>query len=576
MTFDTSIVNSNRTVLVILVIMLASLALHVGFISRLNIVEDESGYMQDAAQISWQVLPFREFGGTKGPIFLVTLKVWQLVFGHSLESSRSFAVIAHVISIPLLYLLARNLTSRLTAYGAALLWGIVPVIVSLTTNVMHIPLELVFILGAAALLSHTIPSTFPSTIIAATLFYAALLTRATSIAFLPLLLLLLFLRTRSWKPIILFALTGAGWLMATVAIIYPLYGWPKTAFFFNADATLISGKQRAVYSAQEPDTGLFETMFRSALPAWREGLMVMLAALILPFIWLAQRLPRFPIFMLALLFFTALSQLVLEDIDSWWPPSDFNLQWMIARSTLGSLIILGLIGIWLAKRVPRISTRLMLILFIWISGFVLFYKGWGRSPTPYYILESLPAFCLAAAVTIYSLDHLLRLITNNRPLILRILLSVVFTISLLAPYQAMDQHQYRGTVTVAAAKEIANHIKNNLPPDEPLFTGQPVFAYLSGHPLYGGYTHPGWYLSERAGYLPPEIRGVFLPDFSSLTDNVQRDVNWIVADWRTHDIYFNESHPATTPLREMLARDFEPIVTVKNPASRDITLYRRQ
>ncbi|MGH9857481.1 MAG: hypothetical protein ACRD4B_06515, partial [Acidobacteriota bacterium] len=130
-------------------------------------------------------------------------------------------------------------------------------------------------------------------------------------------------------------------------------------------------------------------------------------------------------------------------------------------------------------------------------------------------------------------------------------------------------------IMVAAAKEMAEHIRNNVPKGEPIFTGQPVFAYLSERPLYGGYTHPGWYLSERAGYLPPEIRGVFLPDFETLITQVRQNVNWIVVDWRTNDIYFKEGIDATSLLRELLAQEFTPVVTVKNPASRDITLYRR-
>jgi hypothetical protein len=151
----------------------------------------------------------------------------------------------------------------------------------------------------------------------------------------------------------------------------------------------------------------------------------------------------------------------------------------------------------------------------------------------------------------------------------------VFAIASLRAYQHIPGYQYRGTVEVKAAQQVASYLRAHVPAGESIFTGQPVFAYLAYRPLYGNYTHPGWYLSERAGYLPAEIRRVFLPDFDALPALVERDVDWIVVDWRTNDVYFNANTPATAPLRSVLSRDFGPVATVRNPASRDIVIYQR-
>lgn len=566
----------NQPYLILILIMGLSLGLHSLLISRLNIVEDESGYMQDAAQVSWHVLPFREFGGTKGPLFLVTLHLWQRAFGSTVESSRMFAVIAHIASIPLIYLFTRNITaSRLVGYIASCLWGITPIVVGLTSNVMHIPLELLFILIGATLLTQKTTQPTRFIIGSAVMFFVAVLTRATAAAFFPLFLVLLCLHKPFWKSVSMFCLTGGILLLATIAIIYPLYGWPKTAFFFNADAVLISGKQRAVYTAQEPTIGIAESMFRAALPAWREGLFLMLTALLMPLLWLSQRVSRILALLLWGILIWSLGSLLLADIDSWWPKEHFVFQWTVARLTLALSVLGGGIGIWYARRFSRIATSVILILFMWISGFVLFYKGWGRSPTPYYVLESIPAFSIAAAITIYTLGEKIRQLRQPIHVWGSIGIGACLLMMIGAPYPAMTEQQYRGTISLAAAKELTTHIKSLVPAGEPLFTGQPVFAYLSEHPLYGGYTHPGWYLSERAGYLPAEIRRVFLPDFDTLVQNVQHEVHWIVVDWRTNDIYFNTNTNATAPLRTMLETEFTPVVTVKNPASRDITLYRR-
>jgi hypothetical protein len=440
---------------------------------------------------------------------------------------------------------------------------------------MHIPLELLLILIAAARLTSPRPYRHSQAIITATLFFIAILTRATAIAFLPLLLVLLVKKARSWKPIIPFGLVGILLVASTVAVIYPVYGWPKTAFFFNADATLIAGKQGVVYSTLEPAIGIIESQFRAALPAWREGLLIMLLALLLPLLYLAQKTK--PIFALTawIAVLAAISGLLFQDIDTWWTKAGYAAQGWILRLTFGVVVLLGVFTIMRAPKLPAIPNKTILILLTWVSGFILFYKGWGRTPTPYYVLESLPAISIAAALSVIDIGSLINTLTPRIKIIIKPLLITIGLISLLIPYQAIIRNQYRGTITVAAAKEITKHINDNVPANEPLFSGQPVFAYLSGRPLYGGYTHPGWYLSERAGYLPAEIRGVFLPEFSQLIEHVQKEVNWIVLDWRTHDIYFNEGTPVTLPLREMLAQDFTVVAVVKNPASRDITLYRR-
>src|SRR5688572_4908931 len=74
-----------------------ALGLHIWLAHKLNIVEDESAYLQDAAQIHWNFLPFREFGATKGPLFLVLLKWWGQLFGQTIMAGRLFVALAHLL-----------------------------------------------------------------------------------------------------------------------------------------------------------------------------------------------------------------------------------------------------------------------------------------------------------------------------------------------------------------------------------------------------------------------------------------------------------------------------------------------
>ena len=489
-----------------------AIVLHLFLLPQLNIIEDESAYMQDAAQITPSFLPFRDFGGTKGPLWLFIFHAWQKVFGYSLLATRLFSSLAHVGSIFLFWHLVRSFPiSRGAVYISTALWGLSAVVISLTTNITHIPLELVCIFAGFLLLRS--PRSHAPTL-AALFLFAALLMRASAIAFVPAALVLIFIRNDRWKALLRISIAFFAVLLITIAIVYPLYGWPKTAFFFNADATLIANKQRAAYATVEP-VSPFQMLYNAALPLRLDGKSILFPALFFPLVII------------------------------------FQIVWKKD---------------W--------SKQLVLLLLAWVGSFILFYKGWGRSPTPFYPLESIPALSVAAALTLDALWSWGKKVKLGNACIIAFLL--LFLADSLASYQDIPVKQYRGTVEVQAAQGVADILKQQVRPGEHVFTAQPSYVYLAGLPLYGGYTHPGWYLSERAGYLPTEIRRVFLPDFEILAGSVEKDITWIVADWRTNDVYFNEGAPVTADLRAVLSNSFEKFATVENPASRDIVIYKRK
>lgn len=566
-----------RVPLLLAVVMAASLLLHLHLIKILNVVEDESAYMMDAWQINSQVLPFREFGATKGPVFLFLLKGWQLLTGQTLLTSRLFTSLLHVISIPLLYLFVKSVTQKqFTAVLAAALWGLVPAAVSLSTNVIHAPLELVWIFTAATLLAVR-PHKMSTYIWAAPFFFLAVLTRATAIAFFPMICLLLFFHPRggTWllpggvKRFFTFCLTGTLLLAATIAIIYPLYGWPKTAFFFNADALLIAKDQQAAYQQAQPSA--LTMLFRGLLPLWYEGLPLILLAAALPFICI--RAVTFPLRLaitcvVILLAFLAYQPLFVSLADYW----SISALASFEQSARTIFILLSAAAIALLLPSPKISLQRQLytpsIIVIWLAGFISFYRFWGRDPTPFYILESIPAFCIAAALAITYI--------SSRSRLLGAVTIVMVAASLAAPFSAISQKQYRGTVAPEAATAAGKVIKQHVPEGETIFTAQPVYPFLGHRPLYKYLTHPGWYLAERANILPTSIRRTFFPDMEDLTRAVEREVDWIVVDWRTNDVYFKEGVPETQSLRDLLANEFAPMVEIPNDVTQPIILYKRK
>lgn len=565
-------------VLLLVVFTGASLALHLSFVFKLHVIEDESAYLQDAWQISSEVLPFREFGATKGPVFLFLLKGWQLLTGRTLLAGRLFPILFHIASIPLLYLTARNLTrSSVVGLIAAGLWATAPVVVSLTTNVMHVSMELFWMLFALAILSRRRPLSWSTIAIAALLFFISLLTRATAIAFAPLLAWLIITHARSIKHLLVFVVLTTLLVAATVAIIYPLYGWPKTAFFFNADATLIAKDQQTTYAVSGPSA--FEKLIIGLQPMWFEGLFIITLASLLPFL----RIPTAPAAraaaaLLLLALAPILSTPIMAEIASFWEGDTFAPHRAVQRAVYVAVVGAGTLAL-LGRTAPppsRVRTPAAVLL-VWLVSFIAFYRYWGRTPTPHYVLEIIPALCIAAALTIFTLYEQIRPAVPSPIVPAAAALGTLIAIaSLAASFHTIPTHQYRGTMEVEAVQAIARHIQSLVPEGEPIFTAQPIYAYLGERPLYGYYTHPGWYLAERAGFLPASIRGVFFPEFEELARMVERDINWIVVDWRTNDIYFNKNTPQTQLFRRLLAEHFEPTITVPNLASQPITLYQRK
>jgi 4-amino-4-deoxy-L-arabinose transferase-like glycosyltransferase len=562
-----------REVQCLLLLACASVLIHLFLIPRLNIVEDESAYVQDALQITPSFLPFRDFGPVKGPFFLFVLKAWEIVFGTSLLSVRMFSSLAHVASIPLLYVLGAYLTrSKVVGAVAAAWWALTPVVVSLTTNAMHFPVELFCIFASFVCITHGTSKKY--LFLAALLAIAAFLTRVSAAALLPVFLCLLWWRQDRRAAYTHFFTSFIAILLVVAGVVYVFYGWPKTAFFFNLEALAIANGQRAVYAAANTSS-ISETILTVFQPLWMEGWALAIFAFCVPFLHMKPSRNRW--YMLAAI--TCLFVWVSITVYPWRTSSlPIGSSYAIFTSyalpvlAIGTLFLLALFS----QAYSLSAKRLFLAGSLWVVGSYVFYKGWGRSPTPFYPLESMPVFALFAGTSVASLVGVFR---NTKIVITRILIILFFVISaidLVHAYRTMLIRQYRGTVVSSAAEETAEFLRSKTRSGTNIFTAQPIYPFLAGRPLYKGFTHPGWYLSERAGYLPTSMRQLFLPDLDVLAQMVNSDVDWIVVDWRTEDVYFKAGVPSTEPLRQLLFDEFEQVAQITNPASRDIKIFHRK
>lgn len=551
-------------------VMVLSMMAHLWAVPALNMIEDESAYLQDGAQTTLSYLPFREFGGTKGPLYLFALHGWQSLIGRSVEGSRLFSSLLHVASIPLFFVLARRWLSKPVAwYAATVLWALSAVIVSLTSNVTHIPFELLLVFLGMWLVTKPEPKRW-HLLLGGVLFLAACISRATAVAFGPVFLYLLLAESGRWRRFLWFAAGFLLVLLITLAIVWPNYGWPKTAFFFNADAVLIAKGQGESYG-QHGQVSPARALFLATQPLWLDSFaLIGVAVCVLPLVGGRRLKIPLTIGSLVILLYAARS---VGEFTFTAEAADPAFLRSVTRSMLLCLMALSMVAAASQSVVKIGSRRIWWLAALWLGAFFLFYKGWGRAPTPFYPLESTPMIALLAG-TVLAVWHQ-RFVGERKncwifpALLICIMLDTVFSLRLLPSFQ------YRGSIEMGPVREMSAMIEQKVPADEPLFTAQPVFAFATGRELWGGYTHPGWYLSERAGYMPAEIRRVFLPDMPQLVKEVDSSINWIVVDWRTHDVYFNEGAEETEGLRSLLENEFHQVARVENPASKDIFLYER-
>jgi dolichyl-phosphate-mannose--protein O-mannosyl transferase len=108
---------------IIIVIVIASIALHLAFAAQLPVSNDEGSYIQDVVQADPSFLPFRDYL-TKGPLFLAALKVWQIVAQpENMLQWRYFSALTWAAVVAAFWLLAAeiNFSRRAQVISTALM-----------------------------------------------------------------------------------------------------------------------------------------------------------------------------------------------------------------------------------------------------------------------------------------------------------------------------------------------------------------------------------------------------------------------------------------------------------------------
>lgn len=589
---------------VIVLLMVGHVLLHAPFLVPYPGVNDEGSYLMDIQNLRAGYWPFRDTLA-KGPLFLLLLAPVALFLPHTLLPSRLLVAGVSSLEIPLLYALGRELGGRGAGILAATLWALSPVAIAQTSQLFLQPFSLPLVTGALLVLlrqpkpaSAAPPSRgrlrrtiFSPAVRAGILLALAYLTRTSSLAFVAPALLLCFLR----QPRLSSGIRQAGLTLlgmgATLGIIVlltlPTLGPSRAAVMLNLEAFLIGqvrgagGTPGAPHLLPPPEilerfTAHGAVLFRTGMP------------LVLP--WLAAvagyatRLLRLPTAVGGALFFgLALPLLQRVYAANFFLTSDLaHLGPALQLLTTILVLLLG-VALWWPLVSHREEPRRALRQWVVVGGawfaLLLMYTFFGRFRQQYHA-EFLPSYILGSALL---LTPLLRPVTRAvrganwrsllRPLVgLALLVTIATTLTLSFTPNRFQPHT--GSIPHQTALDVARVLKAHSAPREEILTAQGLFTFYADRFLPFGASHPGWYLEERAGTVPSDLRRLFLPDKAELRRYVQeRPIRLVAIDRRTREVYFSYD----PDMQQLLAREFHLLATVENyREERPVEIWKRK
>ena len=259
----------------VVILLFALITFAVGLFSYPHYENDEGIYMSQA----WAVLeegrlsPYT-FWYDHAPLGWIVIAGWLFVtggietFGFSVNSGRVFMLVLHVCSTLLLMMATHRLTGkRIPAYLAGLLFAASPLVVFFGRRVLLDNIMVFFLLAAIVLLSSQRRG-LASTIIAAFVFSAAILSKLTAVVFVPALLYLVWTRAES-KRVLHTGLWVA--IVMLLVSVYPVFSMVKGEFvpingaevtFYDAIVFQLTREGGPLWDATSP--------IRTSLAVWFE------------------------------------------------------------------------------------------------------------------------------------------------------------------------------------------------------------------------------------------------------------------------------------------------------------------
>lgn len=213
---------------------------------------------------------------------------------------------------------------------------------------------------------------------------------------------------------------------------------------------------------------------------------------------------------------------------------------------------------------------------LWVGGLVIFYMSWLKFHANY-LVEFLPPLAVMSGVGGYLGWRRLR--GSNawqekhpgwgaaRRVTAIVWLAMVVWAGYLSNYVTLV-YEHTGTFDLSAIREAAEWARENIPPDESIFTGAAVVPYLSGHRVALDIAHPRWYAYEFTR-KDPERLNTFLPSVEEMLEE-WRKAQWFLREQQTGFAFLMEY----TEIEAGLETSWRSVHEVEN-LSNPLVFYRR-
>ena len=556
-------------------VLILALAARVLYASELPLTNDEGNYLYDARTLLQGKLAGGD-GYVKAPLVIAWVALWSFFdslvgAGQSILVGRLSSIIIGALTTLPLYFLTRSLAGRRAALAAVVLWALLGVTAVFNSYVHTQSLAIFFgVTGLAMLVSNAQGKFFWAGVFLG----LGVVSRKSILALGLVPLVLVLLEHTSWREKLQRVfMIGVGFLLVVAAFL----GWAGLTYGpqgfweavgFNSAEDGIS----AVEPGQEDQVRAYS--LRGMTPFFRESLSLILLSVI----GLGVALERF-------VNDASGSRLTYSKLAWLIPLAIFWWAWGFFSEYEGSsVMVFGMWELWYAMAaivlfiavLPRTThsanwRRPLVIALtgsLWVGGLVFFYINWIKFHANY-IGEFLPPLVLLSGVGLagawrrVSRLPLRAMRWLGASVVVAVLLWAIFAsnyVTLVFPHT--------GTFEQAAAREAAIWARDNIPLEEPIFTGAAVVPYLSGHRVSLDIAHPRWYAYEFTRKDTARLN-TFLPPAEEMVQAF-REAQWFLMDQQTAFSFLAEY----SEIEAGLEKDFESVKGISN-GSNTLTFYRR-
>ena len=232
------------------------------------------------------------------------------------------------------------------------------------------------------------------------------------------------------------------------------------------------------------------------------------------------------------------------------------------------------------RQEEKLSVRLhlaaLLLAPLWILGLVIFYTNWIKFHANY-ISEFIPPLVLLSGYGALALFQRFKgrlFLGTSYPvleLVRRVFIGTVVVIllwSITVSNYITFLFEHTGTFNQGALLEAAAWAQENIPREEPIFTGAAAVPYLSGHHTVLDIAHPRWYAYEFTRKDPRRLNA-FLPPAEEMVQ-AYREAEWFLLESQTGFSFLMEY----SEIEAGLERDWQQVHGIEN-GSNTLTFYRR-